>query len=74
MVFWKTSAGFFNDQLAIQQTLWDLLSNHSKNNIESAKPALTEVKVNGGKTSTSQNFYVGDYLLPCSSKDAAKAS
>ena len=34
-----------------------------------AKPALTERKVHGGKTSMSQHFLVGDLLLPCNSKE-----
>ena len=41
---------------------------------EPAKPALTEGKVYGGKTSMSQYFLVGDLLLPCNSKDATKVS
>ena len=39
-----------------------------------ANPALTKDKVHCGKTSTSQQFLIGDLLLPCNSKDWTKAS
>ena len=38
---------------------------------ELAKPALTEGKVNGGKTSKFQHFLVGDIFLPGNLKYAA---
>ena len=38
---------------------------------ELAKPVLTEGKVNGGKTSTSQHFLICDLLLPRNLKYAA---
>ena len=40
---------------------------------KSPKPALAEGSVYSGKTSTSQNFFVGNFMLPHNSKNTTEA-
>ena len=54
--------------------IWDLLVAHSQNITNPAKPALTEGKVQSGRSSMSQHFLIGDLLLPSYFKNTTKAS
>ena len=51
----------------------DALVAHFQNMTKPAKPALAEVGLHSGETSTSQHFFVGNLLLPPNSKNMTEA-
>ena len=71
---WSTDVTFANDQLTEYQSLWDVLVAHSQNMTKPAKPALAEIGVHSGKTSTPKYFFFGNLMLPSNSKNTTEAS
>jgi len=67
-------ASLARGKLAVEDVLWYSTILHAADMSKPSKPTLAQQSEHGGYTSLGKDLCVGDLVLPCDSKYAAKAA